>query len=293
MAQRKSGIGRGLDALFLETFDEEKKPNGVEKIKTSLIDPKSGQPRKTFDADGLAGLADSIAEHGVLQPILVRASGNGRYQIIAGERRWRAAKMAGLSEIPAVLLDRDDLAAAEIALVENVQREDLNPIEEAAAFRALAEEFGMTQEDLSRRVGKSRSYIANATRLLELPDDVKTLVSAGELSAGHARTLLGLRDRAEILPLARKCVADGLSVRELEALVKRANRPIRETSEEKPDFKVDYVAELERKMTSDLGRRVKIAAKGKQKTLTLFFEDNEDLDALLRRIMGDEFVGTL
>lgn len=293
MAQRKSGIGRGLDALFLETFDEEKKPGGVEKIKTSLIDPKSGQPRKTFDADGLARLADSITEHGVLQPILVRASGNGRYQIIAGERRWRAAKMAGLSEIPAVLLDRDDLAAAEIALVENVQREDLNPIEEAAAFRALAEEFGMTQEDLSRRVGKSRSYIANATRLLELPDDVKALVSAGELSAGHARTLLGLRDRAEILPFARKCVADGLSVRELEALVKRANRPIRETPEETPAFKVDYVAELERKITADLGRRVKIAAKGKQKTLTLFFEDNEDLDALLRRIMGDEFVGTL
>ena len=293
MAQRKSGIGRGLDALFLETFEEEKKPGGVEKIKTSLIDPKSGQPRKTFDSDQLAGLADSIAEHGVLQPILVRASGNGRYQIIAGERRWRAAKMAGLAEIPAITLDRDDLAAAEIALVENVQREDLNPIEEAGAFRALAEEFGMTQEDLSRRVGKSRSYIANATRLLELPDEVKALVSAGELTAGHARTLLGLRDRAEIAPLAKKCVADGLSVRETEALVKRANRPIRETPEDETPPVVDYVAELERKMTSDLGRRVKIAAKGKQKTLTLWFEDNEDLDALLRRIMGDDFVGTL
>ena len=292
MAQRKSGIGRGLDALFLETFDEEKKPGGPEKIKTSLIDPKSGQPRKSFDPDQLAGLAGSIAEHGVLQPILVRASGNGRYQIIAGERRWRAAKMAGLSEIPAITLDRDDLAAAEIALVENVQREDLNPIEEAGAFRALAEEFGMTQEDLSRRVGKSRSYIANAVRLLELPDEAKTLVSSGALSAGHARTLLGLRDRAEIVPFAKKCIADGLSVRELEALVKRANRPIRETPEEALPI-VDYVAELERRMTSDLGRRVKIAAKGRQKTLTLYFEDNEDLDALLRRIMGDDFVGGL
>ena len=292
MAQRKSGIGRGLDALFLETFDEEKKPGGPEKIKTSLIDPKSGQPRKSFDPDQLAGLAGSIAEHGVLQPILVRASGNGRYQIIAGERRWRAAKMAGLSEVPAITLDRDDLAAAEIALVENVQREDLNPIEEAGAFRALAEEFGMTQEDLSRRVGKSRSYIANAVRLLELPDEAKTLVSSGALSAGHARTLLGLRDRAEIVPFAKKCIADGLSVRELEALVKRANRPIRETPEEALPI-VDYVAELERRMTSDLGRRVKIAAKGRQKTLTLYFEDNEDLDALLRRIMGDDFVGGL
>ncbi len=293
MAQKKSGIGRGLDALFLETFEEEKKVGGVEKLKTALIDPKSGQPRKNFDSDALSELADSIATHGVLQPILVRETGSGRFQIIAGERRWRAAKLAGLTEIPAVVLDRDDLAAAEIALVENVQREDLNPIEEAGAFRSLSEEFGLTQEDLSRRVGKSRSYIANATRLLELPDEVKDLVSEGKLSAGHARTLLGLRDRAMIAPLAKQCVAAGISVRDLEQLVKRANRPIRETPDEPPKFKVDYVAELERKMTSDLGRRVKISAKGKQKTLTLFFEDNEDLDALLRRIMGDDFVGGL
>ena len=292
MALKKSGIGRGLDALFLETFEDEKKPGGAEKLKTSLIDPKSGQPRKTFDQDSLAELADSIATHGVLQPILVRASGNGRYQIIAGERRWRAAKLAGLSEIPAVILDRDDLAAAEIALVENLQREDLNPIEEALAFKSLSEEFGLTQEELSRRVGKSRSAVANATRLLELPDEAKAMVSSGALSAGHARTLLGLRDRNQIVPLAKRCVADGLSVRELELLVKRANKPVRETPEE-PAPVVDYVAELERKMTSDLGRRVKIAAKGKQKTLTLWFEDNEDLDALLRRIMGDDFVGGL
>lgn len=292
MAPKKSGIGRGLDALFLETFEDEKKPGGAEKLKTSLIDPKSGQPRKTFDQESLAELADSIATHGVLQPILVRASGNGRYQIIAGERRWRAAKLAGLSEIPAVILDRDDLAAAEIALVENLQREDLNPIEEALAFKSLSEEFGLTQEELSRRVGKSRSAVANATRLLELPDEAKAMVSSGALSAGHARTLLGLRDRDQIVPLAKRCVADGLSVRELELLVKRANKPVRETPEE-PAPVVDYVAELERKMTSDLGRRVKIAAKGKQKTLTLWFEDNEDLDALLRRIMGDDFVGGL
>ena len=293
MAPRKSGIGRGLDALFLETFEEEKRVGGVEKLKTALIDPKSGQPRRTFDPDALTELAESISTHGVLQPILVRETGNGRFQIIAGERRWRAAKQAGLTEIPAVVLDRDDLSVAEIALVENLQREDLNPIEEAGAFRSLSEEFGLTQEELSRRVGKSRSYIANATRLIELPDEVKDLVSAGKLSAGHARTLLGLRDRAMIVPLAKQCVAAGISVRELEQLVKRANRPIRETPDEPPKFKVDYVAELERKMTSDLGRRVKISAKGKQKTLTLFFEDNEDLDALLRRIMGDDFVGGL
>ena len=293
MATKKSGIGRGLDSFFLETFEDEEKNEGVRSIKTSLIDPKSGQPRKNFDSELLAQLADSIAAHGVLQPILVRETGNGRYQIIAGERRWRAAKLAGLSEIPALTLDKDDLSAAEIALVENIQRENLNPIEEAGAFRALSEEYGMTQEELSRRVGKSRSYIANAVRLIELPDDVKSLVSSGELSAGHARTLLGLRDRTQILPFAKKTIAEGLSVRELEELVKRANRPIREKPEGEPPFKVDYVAELERRMMADLGRKVKISARGGKKALTLFFEDNEDLDALLRQIMGDEFVGSL
>lgn len=292
MAAKKSGLGRGLESFFLETMEEEPKKEGIQTVKVSLIDPKSGQPRKTFDSEALAQLADSIAAHGVLQPILLRNSGNGRYQIIAGERRWRAAKLAGLNEIPAIVLDKDELAAAQIALVENLQREDLNPLEEAMAFRALAEEYGMTQEELSRQVGKSRSAIANALRLLDLPEDVRAMVTSGDLSAGHARTLLGLRDRSAIAELAKKAVAEGWSVRETEEAVKRANRPVREKVTD-TTFKVDYVAELEQKMMQGLGRKVRITTKGEKKSVSLFFEDNEDLEALLNRIMGEDFVGTL
>lgn len=293
MAGKKSGLGRGLDSLFLDTFEDEVKKGGVQEIKISLIDPKSGQPRKVFDSEALAQLADSIAVHGVLQPILLREIGGDRYQIIAGERRWRASKLAGLTEIPAIVLDKDELAAAQIALVENVQRENLNPVEEAMAFRSLANEYGMTQEDLSRQVGKSRSAIANALRLLDLPDEVLKLVSEGDLSAGHARTLLGLRDREQILPLAKRAVELGLSVRELEDAVKRSNRPIREKAEPEASFKVDYVAELEQKMMQGLGRKVKITSTGSKKLVSLYFEDNEDLESLLRSIMGDDFIASL
>ncbi len=293
MAAKKSGLGRGLDSLFLDTFEDENRKGGVEEIKISLIDPKSGQPRKVFDSEALAQLADSIAVHGVLQPILLREIGGDRYQIIAGERRWRASKLVGLTEIPAIVLDKDELAAAQIALVENVQRENLNPIEEAMAFRSLANEYGMTQEELSRQVGKSRSAIANALRLLDLPDEVLKLVSEGALSAGHARTLLGLRDREQILPLAKRAIELGLSVRELEDAVKRANRPIREKTEPEATFQVDYVAELEQKMMQGLGRKVKITSTGSKKLVSLYFEDNEDLEALLRSILGDEFVASL
>ena len=293
MAAKKSGLGRGLDSLFLDTFEDENRKGGVQEIKISLIDPKSGQPRKVFDTEALAQLADSIAVHGVLQPILLREIGGDRYQIIAGERRWRASKLVGLTEIPAIVLDKDELAAAQIALVENVQRENLNPIEEAMAFRSLANEYGVTQEELSRQVGKSRSAIANALRLLDLPDEVLKLVSEGALSAGHARTLLGLRDREQILPLAKRAIELGLSVRELEDAVKRANRPIREKTEPEATFQVDYVAELEQKMMQGLGRKVKITSTGSKKLVSLYFEDNEDLEALLRSILGDEFVASL
>lgn len=293
MSAKKSGLGRGLDSLFLDTFEDENRKGGVQEIKISLIDPKSGQPRKVFDSEALAQLADSIAVHGVLQPILLREIGGDRYQIIAGERRWRASKLVGLTEIPAIVLDKDELAAAQIALVENVQRENLNPIEEAMAFRSLANEYGMTQEELSRQVGKSRSAIANALRLLDLPDEVLKLVSEGALSAGHARTLLGLRDREQILPLAKRAIELGLSVRELEDAVKRSNRPIREKTEPEATFQVDYVAELEQKMMQGLGRKVKITSTGSKKLVSLYFEDNEDLEALLRSILGDEFVASL
>ena len=293
MAAKKSGLGRGLDSLFLDTFEDEPKKDGVQEVKISLIDPKSGQPRKFFDAEALAQLADSIAAHGVLQPILLREVGGDRYQIIAGERRWRAAKLAGLAEIPAIVLDKDELAAAQIALVENIQRENLNPIEEALAYRALSSEYGMTQEDLSRQVGKSRSAIANALRLLDLPEDVLKFVASGDLSAGHARALLGLRDKEQILPLAKRVIELGLSVREIEEAVKRANKPVRAKIEAEPTFQVDYVAELEQKMMQGLGRKVKITSKGPKKLVSLYFEDNEDLEALLRSIMGDDFIASL
>ena len=219
MAKKNSGLGRGLDAIFLDNSlasDAEKNANTVAQLKISLIDPRSGQPRKYFDREALEELAASIKEHGLFQPILVREYASGRYQIIAGERRFRAAKLAGLTEIPALVLDKSDEDTAEIALIENLQREDLNPVEEAMAYRALATEYHLTQEELAEKVGKSRSAVANATRLLDLPDAVLAMVASGELSAGHARTLLGLKRREDMLLFAKRVVEFDLSVRRLE-----------------------------------------------------------------------------
>jgi ParB family chromosome partitioning protein len=295
--KKNSGLGRGLDAIFLENTLEkssENLENQISHLRISLVDPKSDQPRKNFDKEALEELADSISQNGLLQPILVREYGDGRYQIIAGERRFRASKIAGLTEIPAIILDKDDRKAAEIALIENIQREDLNPIEEAMAFRALAEEYDLTQEELSIKVGKSRSAIANATRLLDLPDEVLNLVASGELSAGHGRTLLGLRTHENMIILAKKTIELDLSVRQLEEEVKRANRPRRtEQAEEAPLPFVDYFRDMEIRLQSHLGRKVKIEGKGKKKTLTLFYEDNEDLDELLEILCGKNFLNQI
>ena len=235
MAKKNSGLGRGLDAIFLDNTLAEETVHSEEKItklKISLVDPKRDQPRKHFDKEALEQLAASISENGLLQPILVREYGDGRYQIIAGERRFRASKLAGLTEIPAIILERDDKKAAQIALIENIQRENLNPIEEALAYKALAEEYDMTQEELSQKVGKSRSAIANAVRLLDLPEEVLTMVASGELSAGHARTLLGVKDKDAMILLAQKTVEEDLSVRMLESLVKLANKPAKPVLDE-------------------------------------------------------------
>lgn len=294
MAKKNSGLGRGLDAIFLdntlveETVHSEEK---ITKLKISLVDPKRDQPRKHFDKEALEQLAESISENGLLQPILVREYGDGRYQIIAGERRFRASKLAGLTEIPAIVLDRDDKKAAQIALIENIQRENLNPIEEALAYKALAEEYDMTQEELSQKVGKSRSAIANAVRLLDLPEEVLTMVASGELSAGHARTLLGVKDKDAMILLAQKTVEEDLSVRVLENHVKLANKPQKPTVEdEEPLPFVDYFHELEIRVQSHLGRKVKIDGKGKKKTITLSYEDNEDLDEILKLLCGSDFL---
>ncbi len=293
--KKNSGLGRGLDAIFFENTlekENEKSENQISLLRISLVDPKSDQPRKSFDKNSLEELADSIAQNGLLQPILVREYGDGRYQIIAGERRFRASKIAGLTEIPAIILDKDDRKAAEIALIENIQREDLNPIEEAMAFRALAVEYALTQEELSIKVGKSRSAIANATRLLELPEEVLGMVANGEISAGHGRTLLGLKSKEDMLTLAIKTVADDLSVRQLEEEVKKANKPKKEQTEE-PLPIVDYFRELEVRVQSHLGRKVKIEGKGRKKTLTLYYEDNEDLDEILGTLCGKDFLNQI
>lgn len=296
MAKKNSGLGRGLDAIFLDNTPEESREgreDQITRLKLSLVDPKSDQPRKHFDREALEELAASIRENGLLQPILVREYGDGRYQIIAGERRFRACKLAELTEIPAIVLERSDRAVAEIALIENVQREDLNPLEEAMAYRALARDYGLTQEELSARVGKSRSAIANSMRLLDLPDEVLALVASRELSAGHARTLLGLRQREDMLPLAERAVSAALSVRQLEEEVRRQNRrrPHTEEAEEPAPLPiVDYFRELELRVQSHLGRRVKIEERGRKKSVTLYYEDNEDLDELLGALCGSDFL---
>lgn len=295
MAKKNSGLGRGLDAIFLDNSieDNSSRENQISILKISLVDPKSDQPRKYFDKEALEELSESIKENGLLQPILVREYGEGRYQIIAGERRFRASKLAGLPEIPAIILDRTDKDAAQIALIENIQREDLNPIEEANAYRALAKEYDMTQEELSVKVGKSRSAIANAVRLLDLPEEIITMVAAKELSAGHARTLLGLKDRDTMLLLAQVAAEQGISVRELEERVKKANKPQKESANTEDGVDavpfVDYKKEMELRIQRQIGRRAEISDKGKKKTLTLYYEDNEDLEELLKVICGADF----
>ena len=293
--KKNSGLGRGLDAIFLEnTIEETSKigENTVSMLPLSQIDPKSDQPRKSFDKEALEELASSIAENGLLQPIIVREYLGGRYQIIAGERRFRASKMAGLSEIPVILMDKDDRKAAEIALIENIQREDLNPVEEAMAFRSLMTEYGLTQEELSEKIGKSRSAIANTVRLLDLPEEVLLMVARGEISQGHGRTLLGVNQKDNMILLANRVVEFDLSVRQLEEAVKLINKPVKvkeEPEEDEPVY-VDYFREMELRIQSHLGRRALINGKGRKKSLTLFYEDNEDLDELLKTICGEDFL---
>ena len=293
MAKKNSGLGRGLDAIFLDNALSEQEPRvegNISNLKISMVDPKSDQPRKYFDKEALEQLADSIVENGLLQPILVREYGEGRYQIIAGERRFRASKIAGLTEIPAIVLDKDDKKAAQIALIENIQREDLNPLEEALAYKSLADEFDMTQEELAIKVGKSRSAIANMIRLLDLPDEVLTLVASKELSAGHARTILGLKNKNNMILLAQRAVEEDLSVRVLEEEVKRMNKPKKPDPTEENAPLVDYYRDLELRVQTRLGRKCKIEGRGKRKTLTLSYEDNEDLDELLKLLCGGEFL---
>jgi len=292
------GLGRGLDAIFDDNTFGEEHADGVKTLRISSIDPKADQPRKNFEPEALAQLADSIAANGVLQPILVRQNGD-RYEIIAGERRFRGAKLAGLAEIPALVLEADDLAAARYALIENLQREDLNPYEEAVAYDRLMQEFGLSQEEIAGQLGKSRSAVANSLRLLDLPEEVVKLLVDGVLTAGHGRTLLGLKDRNQIVPLAKRCVSRNLSVREMEQVVKQANRIYAaeqqalekavDTAVETP-LQVDYFASLENRFTSVTGRQCKITETRNKKIFQVEYRDNEDLEALLKHLAGSDFL---
>lgn len=287
--QRLGGLGRGLDAIFVDNSFDDDGNSGSQPVmmKLSDMEPRSDQPRKNFDAEALAALADSIAANGLIQPIAVRETDSGFYQIIAGERRWRASKMAGLTEVPVVIMQIDDRKTAELSLIENLQREDLNPIEEARAYKSLLDDFGLTQEALSKSVGKSRPAIANAMRLLDLPDDVLNLVISGELSAGHARTLLGLNDPSCIPELAKTVIEKALSVRQTEKLVKLRNeaaaKPESSEDDNPKEVVVDYNAEVERRLTESLGRRVKLFNSNpkKPKTITIEYADNDDLEELI------------
>lgn len=286
---KKKSLGRGLDEIFMDNSLEEGADSGISTLRISMVEPKADQPRKFFDSEALSQLADSIAANGVLQPILVRETFGGRYQIIAGERRWRASKLAGLSEIPAIVLEADDLKVAQIALIENLQRENLNAYEEAQAYKALSDEYSLTQEEISQKIGKSRSAVANSLRLLELPDEISQLLREDKLSAGHCRALLGLKNRSLAVSLADKIISRGMSVRDAEALVKSANKkkPERDGDDD-GEVRVDYTAELEKKVTSLTGRYCKIQTKGQRKTVSFEFADDGDLIDLLEMICGKD-----
>ena len=261
-------------------------------LRISEVEPRRDQPRKSFPLESLESLADSIRQFGVLQPIVVRESKQfpGTYEILAGERRWRAAKMAGLTEIPGVVLTGDDLKAAQVAIIENVQREDLNPIEEALAYDALIEKFDLTQDQVAKQVGKSRSAVTNLLRLLDLPEEVLEQVRSGALSAGHARALLGLKNPAQIAPLAQKILEKDLSVRDVERTIRLLNY---EKAAANPDDELSqrkvYMKDLEHRAVRRLGRRVRILKSPKKKVVELAYSDDEDLEALLKTICGEDF----
>jgi ParB family chromosome partitioning protein len=283
MPKPKRGLGKGLDALFLDNGLEDA---AVSTLPIGEIEPNHEQPRRDFSPEALSSLASSIAEHGVLQPLVVRPRPNGRYQIVAGERRWRAARMAGLTELPVVVRELDDAQTFEIALVENLIREDLNPVEEALGYRTLAEEFSMTQEQIAQRVGKSRPAIANALRLLALPEEVIKLLQDGDISPGHARCLLGL-DESEALALAQRIVEEGLSVRQTEQLVKKALREREETPKAPPS--PTFYREMELALRDALSRRVRVkqTSKGKGELVIEFYSEDE-LRALGERLAAGE-----
>ena len=281
MAKRKTelGLGRGLNALLGDP-ELSAQGDGAVSLPISQVEPGLNQPRKRFDQEALDDLTDSIRVHGIIQPLTVRRLASGYYQIIAGERRWRAAKAAGLTEVPVVIIEADDRKVMELGLIENLQREDLNPAEEARGYQVLMEEYGLTQEQVAQQMGKSRPAITNTLRLLALPNDLMAMVESGALSAGHARAILGAPTAALQREAARQVVERQLSVRQTEALVRALQKPQREPRKSDPDLGL-YLGELEKDLTGRLGRKVTISHRGKKGKIELEYYGDQDLEALL------------
>lgn len=282
----KKGLGTGLDVLFGDSSREEEKPQGVLELPIAKVEPRDNQPRTVFDEEALSELAESIREYGVIQPVTVRMLDSGYYQLIAGERRWRAARLAGLTEIPARVIEADDKLTTELALVENLQREDLNPVEEAQGYRTLMEEYGLTQDEAAQRVGKSRPAVANALRLLSLAPEVLQFVEQGLLSAGHARALVTVKPEELQIDAARQVMKNGLSVRRTEELAKRLMRAPKPEAVDDGAIRVDYAAEVTRRLERALGRRVLLSENGKKGRIVLEYYGADDRERLIEALAG-------
>ncbi len=276
------GLGKGLEALFEDSRDDSQ--SSVTTVRISEIEPNLSQPRKQFDEEALSELADSIAAHGVLQPLLIRPTSGGTYQIVAGERRWRAARLAGLSEVPALIREITDEETDQLALIENLQREDLNAVETAQGYRRLMDKYGMTQEQLSSAVGKSRPAIANTLRILTLPEDILPMVAEGKLSAGHAKAVLSAPEERRTA-LAKRIAAEGLSVREAERLAAKREEPGEKKPAKKESFPKDkYYREMQVAITNELGRPVKITENKNGGVIELPFYSKQELAAICERL---------
>lgn len=281
MAKKLGGLGRGLDSLFADNSVEEINPS-VNKLRIMEIEPNHDQPRKDFDEKSLSELAESIEQHGVLQPLVVRPLANGSYQLVAGERRWRAARIAGLAEVPVVIKELTDEEVIEIAMIENLQREDLNPLEEALGYRYMMDELNITQEQAAEKVGKSRPAVANALRLLKLPNEIQDMVKNNLISPGHARALLGFDSEDMIVQTAKMIIKEDLSVREVENLVKKSKKLPKVAKQQKRD---KFFSEVEIALVENLGRKVKIKeAKQDAGVLEIEFFDKDDLKGLAMKL---------
>ena len=281
MAKKLGGLGRGLDSLFADNSVEEINPS-VNKLRIMEIEPNHDQPRKDFDEKALSELAESIEQHGILQPLVVRPLASGSYQLVAGERRWRAARIAGLTEVPVIIKELTDEEVIEIAMIENLQREDLNPLEEALGYRYMMDELKITQEQAAEKVGKSRPAVANALRLLKLPDEVQNMVKNNLISPGHARALLGFDNENMIIETAKLIVKEDLSVRDVESLVKKSKKAPKVVTQQKRD---KFFSEVELALVENLGRKVKIKeAKQDAGVLEIEFFDKDDLEGLAMKL---------